>query len=87
MHNIADLRAAARRRLPRMVLDFIDGGATDEVTLRANRADFESIKLRPRMGVDVTSRDLSTTVLGRKLSIPLIDASVVEARPALRKEA
>jgi len=50
MHNIADLLAAARRRLPRMVLDFIDGGATDEVTLRANRADFESIKLRPRMG-------------------------------------
>jgi isopentenyl diphosphate isomerase/L-lactate dehydrogenase-like FMN-dependent dehydrogenase len=72
MHNIADLRRAARRRLPRMVFDFIDGGATDEVTLRANSEDFAAITLRPRMAVDVTVRDLSTTVLGHKLSVPLI---------------
>jgi isopentenyl diphosphate isomerase/L-lactate dehydrogenase-like FMN-dependent dehydrogenase len=72
MHNIADLRTAARKRLPRMVFDFIDGGATDETTLRANRADLEAIKLRPRMAVDVSKRDMSVTLLGRKLNIPLI---------------
>jgi L-lactate dehydrogenase (cytochrome) len=55
-----------------MVFDFIDGGAGDEITLRANAADFAAIKLRPRVAVDVSVRDLSTTVLGRKLAVPVI---------------
>jgi L-lactate dehydrogenase (cytochrome) len=70
--SIDDLRERARRRLPKMVFDFIDGGASDETTLRANRADFEALKLKPRMLVDVRHRDLSTTLMGKKLALPLV---------------
>jgi L-lactate dehydrogenase (cytochrome) len=70
--NIADLRRGAYRRLPRMVFDFIDGAAMDERTRTANITDFSRLTLRPRMGVDVSSRDLTTTILGRKLELPLI---------------
>jgi len=54
--NIADLRELARRRLPRIVFDFFDGGAEDEVTLRDNRAAFERIRLAPRVLRDVAKR-------------------------------
>jgi len=70
--NIEDLRRRARRRLPRAVFDFVDGGANDETTLRANRAAFRRLTFRPRVLVDVSSRDQSTTVLGERLSTPLI---------------
>lgn len=70
--SIEDLRLRARRRLPKVVFDFIDGGAADETTLAANRADFERIGLVPRMLVDVSRRDLSTTLFGRRLDLPLI---------------
>jgi L-lactate dehydrogenase (cytochrome) len=70
--NIEDLRRMARRNLPRALFDFIDGGAQDEVTLRANTADFQRLALLPRVLVDVSKRDQSVTVLGRKLDIPLI---------------
>src|SRR5439155_1633576 len=49
--NIEDLRRAAKRRLPRVVFDYIDGGAEDELTLRANRRAFEAVTLRPRWPV------------------------------------
>ena len=62
--NIADFEKQARRRLPRFVFDFLVGGGEDELTLRANRADFQRIILRPRVLVDVSNCDSCTTVLG-----------------------
>lgn len=73
-HSIEDLRLAARRRLPRGVFDFFDGGAEDEVTLRANRSAFERIRLRPRVLVDVHAPDTSTPVLGRTAGAPIVIA-------------
>ena len=70
--TIDDLRTAARRRLPRALFDYIDGGAEDEVTMRANSADFQRYRFRPRALVDVSRRDQSTTVLGIPISSPLI---------------
>jgi (S)-mandelate dehydrogenase len=70
--NIEDLRKLARRRLPRALFDFIDGGAQDEVTLRANQSDFHRFALLPRVLTDVSNRDQSVTVLGQKLEQPLI---------------
>lgn len=70
--NLEDLRQRARRRLPRAVFDFIDGGAEDERTLRANRLAFRRYTFRPRVLVDVATRDQSTTVLGVRLETPLI---------------
>jgi L-lactate dehydrogenase (cytochrome) len=70
--NIEDLRRLARRRLPRALFDFVDGGAQDEVTLRANQGDFQRLALLPRVLTDVSQRDQSVTVLGRKLEQPLI---------------
>ena len=70
--TIDDLRTAARRRLPRALFDYIDGGAEDEVTMRANQADFQRYRFRSRALVDVSHRDQSTTVLGIPVSSPLI---------------
>lgn len=70
--NIEDLRTAARRHLPKSVFEFVDGGAQDEVTLRANRADFERHAFRPRVLTDVSARDLSTTILGSPAACPLV---------------
>ena len=71
---IEDLRRLARRRLPRAIFDFVDGGAMDEVTLRANRSDFQRVALAPRVLTDVSQRDTSATVLGRDITLPLIIA-------------
>jgi L-lactate dehydrogenase (cytochrome) len=70
--TIEDLRTAARRRLPRPLFDYIDGGAEDEVTMRANSAEFGRYRFRPRALVDVSRRDQSTTVLGIPVESPLI---------------
>jgi L-lactate dehydrogenase (cytochrome) len=70
--TVEDLRRRARRRLPRAVFDFIDGGAEDELTLRRNQAAFRQITFRPRVLVDTHQRDQSTIVLGQHLSTPLI---------------
>jgi len=72
--SIEDLRLAAQRRLPRAVFDFIDGGAHDELTLRANRRDFERLTLLPRVLTDVSRRDLGTTLLGERIALPLVVA-------------
>jgi L-lactate dehydrogenase (cytochrome) len=74
--NIEDLRQLARRRLPRALFDFVDGGAQDEVTLRANQSDFQRLALLPRVLTDVSQRDLTVTVLGQKLEQPLILAPI-----------
>src|SRR5215470_4763560 len=70
--TIEDLRTAARRRLPRALFDYIDGGAEDEVTLRDNQADFQRYRFQPRALVDISRRDQSTTVLGIPIASPLI---------------
>lgn len=70
--NIEDLRRLAFKRLPRAVFDYIDGGADAEVTLRANVRSFEEVTFRPRNACAPEKCDLSTTVLGRELSFPLI---------------
>jgi len=69
---IEDLRRIARRRLPRAIFEFIDGGAQDEVTLRRNCEDFQRITLVPRVLTDVSQRDQSVTLLGQTYSSPLI---------------
>src|SRR5437879_3379783 len=78
--NIEDLRRAAKRRLPRVVFDYIDGGAEDEWTLRANCRAFETVTFRPRCAVATPVCDLRTTVLGTSLSMPVILAPVGSCR-------
>jgi L-lactate dehydrogenase (cytochrome) len=72
--NIADLRALARRRLPRGVFDYLDGAAWDELTKARNESDLRTLTLRPRMLVGATTIDLSTEVLGRRVEVPLLGA-------------
>ena len=74
--NIDDLRELARRRVPRIVFNYIDGGAEGEWTLRENRRAFEATTFRPRQAVDVSATDLRTQVLGGELSMPLLLAPV-----------
>jgi L-lactate dehydrogenase (cytochrome) len=78
--NIADLRRGAKRRLPRVAFDYIDGGADGEVTLRENSRAFEDVTLRPRSAVATKTCDLSTTVLGTKLDLPFLLAPVGSSR-------
>src|SRR6187402_819960 len=78
--NIADLRVMAQRRLPKMVFDYIDGGAEREWTLRENMRAFEDVMLRPRSAVATPQCDLSTTVLGLKIDVPFILAPVGSSR-------
>jgi isopentenyl diphosphate isomerase/L-lactate dehydrogenase-like FMN-dependent dehydrogenase len=78
--NIEDLRRAAKRRLPRLVFDYIDGGAEAELTLRANCRAFEAVTFRPRCAVATPACYLRTTVLGTPLSMPLILAPVGSSR-------
>jgi L-lactate dehydrogenase (cytochrome) len=78
--NIEDLRLAARRRLPRSVFDYIDGGADGEVTLRENVRAFEDVTFRPRCAVETPPPDLSTTVLGTPLALPFVLAPVGSSR-------
>ena len=70
--NVEDLRRQARRRLPRGVFDYIDGGAEDERTLGRNVAAFAGLEFQPRVLRDVSDVDPSTTVLGRPLPGPLV---------------
>jgi L-lactate dehydrogenase (cytochrome) len=78
--NIADLRQLAKRRLPRMAFDYIDGGAEREWTLRENCRAFEDVLFRPRSAVATPSCDLKTTVLGTPLDVPFVLAPVGSSR-------
>lgn len=69
-HNIADLREAARRRLPGVVWRYIEGGAEDELTLRANREAFEAVRFTPRTLVDISRRSQKLTVFGAPFDSP-----------------
>jgi 4-hydroxymandelate oxidase len=72
--NIDDYERLAAETLPRMVYDYYAGGADDEITVRENRAAWQRLALRPRVLVDVTTRDLTTTVLGQPVSCPILTA-------------
>jgi L-lactate dehydrogenase (cytochrome) len=74
--NIADLRRLARRRLPPVVFDYIDGGAEGELTLRANERAFAEVTFRPRQCVEPRAIDLRTTVLGTTFELPFLLAPV-----------
>src|SRR4030081_120073 len=73
---IEDLRQLHKRRVPKAFFDYADRGSYAEETLRANRSDLEAIKFRQRILVDVSKRDLSTTILGEPASLPLILAPI-----------
>src|SRR6266478_1956406 len=77
---IGDLRPLARRRLPRPVFDYLDGGADGEVTLRENCRVFDDVMFRPRYAVPVSDCDLRTRVLGFDISFPAILAPVGYSR-------
>ncbi len=68
---IQDFRAIARRRIPRAIFDYADGGAYAEQTLAANRRDLDAIALRQRVMVDVSVRSLASTLVGQPVSLPL----------------
>ena len=78
--NIEDLRRLAKRRLPRVVFDYLDGGADDEITLQENARAFKDICFRPRSGVSFARCDLSTRILGRALSLPILLAPMGYSR-------
>jgi len=74
--SVRDYRELARRRLPRQLFDYVDGGACEETTLAANRRDLQEVLLRQRVLRDVSGRSLATSVLGEDLSLPVVLAPV-----------
>ncbi len=76
MTCIEDLRQTARRKVPRAFFDYAEAGSYSQETLAANRADLERIKLRQRILVDMSQRDLTTTILGEKAALPLALAPI-----------
>jgi L-lactate dehydrogenase (cytochrome) len=73
---IEDLRVLAKRRVPRMFYDYADSGGWTESTYRANEEDFQRIKLRQRVAVDMTNRTLASTMVGIPVAMPLALAPV-----------
>lgn len=74
--NATDYRELARRRLPRFLFEYIDGGSYAEVTLRRNVADLEEIALRQRVLHDVSKLDLSTNLFGQDMRLPIALAPI-----------
>jgi L-lactate dehydrogenase (cytochrome) len=79
-HNYHDFRRLARRQLPGPIFDYIDGGADDEITLRRNTAAFEEVDLLPSVLVGVADIDMSVTVMGHKLAMPIYCSPVALQR-------
>ncbi len=69
--SIEDLRLIAKRRVPKMFYDYADSGAWTESTYRANESDFQKIKLRQRVAVDMRDRTLASTMIGQKVAMPV----------------
>jgi L-lactate dehydrogenase (cytochrome) len=69
--SIEDLRSLAKRRIPRAIFDYADGGSYQERTLHANTADLDALKFRQRVMMDVSQIKLATTLLGSPVSMPL----------------
>src|SRR5262245_42622764 len=80
--NLSELEERARAVLLQMSYDFYASGANDEITLRENRAAYERIKVLPRVLIDVSARDMSTTVLGEPVSMPILIAPMSVQRLA-----
>lgn len=78
--NVWDLRRIAQKRVPRVVFDYLDGGAEGEVTLRENCRAFEDVTFRPRQAVAFPKADLRTRVLGHELALPFMLAPVGYSR-------
>ena len=74
--NIEDLQRLARRRVPRMFYDYADSGAWSESTYRANEADLASLRLRQRVGIDMSDRSLASEMIGQPVSMPVALAPV-----------
>ena len=72
LHSVGDARHAARRRVPRVVFDYVDGGADDEITMRRNAAAFTNVTFRSRRGAGPFEPRLETTVLGTRLALPIL---------------
>ena len=92
--SIPDLRLLARRRAPRAVFDYTDGGAGDEISLRRSRAAFARVEFQPRVLQDVSSIDMTTTILGAPAAMPLVFAPTgftrmmhTEGEPAVARAA
>jgi L-lactate dehydrogenase (cytochrome) len=92
--NLTDLRALARRKLPAPIFHYLDGGADDELSLHRNVTAFEGYSLLPRYLRDVSAIDTSTTILGRRIAMPLICAPTgmsrlfhYQAEPAVARAA
>ena len=74
--SVSDFRELARRRLPHFLFEYIDGGSYAEVTLRRNVADLEAVALRQRVLRDMSSLDLTTSLFGQKLAMPVALAPI-----------
>ena len=70
--SVFDYEAAALAVLPRIAYDYYRSGANDEITLHENHAAYERIQLKPRVLIDTSIRDLTTTVLGQTVSMPIL---------------
>ena len=70
-YNIADLREASRRRLPKWIFEFVDRGSEDEWAIEHNREAFQRIKLRNQVLVDMSDREVGTTLFGKKIGLPV----------------
>ncbi|MBM3366984.1 MAG: alpha-hydroxy-acid oxidizing protein [Betaproteobacteria bacterium] len=74
--NIADLRELSRKRIAKAIFDYVDRGAYDEATLRANREDLEALKFRQRVAINVDNRSLASSMLGQPVTMPVALAPV-----------
>ena len=72
--NVFDYEAAARETLPKIAYDYYRSGANDEITLHENHNAYERIKLKPRVLRDISKRDITTTILGQTVSMPILVA-------------
>jgi (S)-mandelate dehydrogenase len=72
--NIADFRALAKKRLPKIVFDYLEGGAEDELGLKHNRDVYHAVRFQPRRLVDVSQRNLQTSLFGKPITAPLVIA-------------
>jgi len=72
--NVFDYETAASETLPKLAYDYYRSGANDEITLHENHTAYERIKLKPRVLRDISKRDLTTTILGQTVSMPILVA-------------
>ena len=84
--TIEDLRQLAKQRVPRMFYDYADSGSWTESTYRANESDFQTIKLRQRVAVNMENRSTATTLVGVPSAMPVAIASCIMVLLRWRKK-